>query len=105
MAKFFETYVFGQLNEDGNIVYFTPTHGGLVYKFVNSKGKTIKREIANPTEAQMNGAGWYRVVNVAEDGTDYINDNILYHYTGAVIEEPMPEDEPIPEDEPSADGE
>jgi len=52
--------VFGQLNEDGNIVYFTPTHGGLVYKFVNSKGKTIKTLALIPRKRLMQ---WRKMKN------------------------------------------
>lgn len=88
-TQIFKTYVFGKLPAGGSIKYFTPTNGYLVYR--DSDGNY--RKIKYPTEAQMNDAGWYRVVNVAEDGTDYINDNILYHYTGVVEEEPIEEEE------------
>ena len=54
----YKQYVFAKLKADKTIKYFTPT------------------------EAQMNYAGWYRLVNVFEDGEDYVLDNILYHYVG-----------------------
>lgn len=92
ITKIWQRYVFGRLDENGEIEYFTPTNGYLVYK-VTINGKTATKRILNPTESQMNEAGWYRVVNVAEDGTDYINDNILYHYTGVVTDEPIEEEE------------
>lgn len=91
IVKIWQKYVFGNLDPD--IKYFTPTGNALVYYYY-SNGKKVKRTISNPSEAQMNAAGWYRVVNVAEDGTDAIIDNILYHYTGAPIDEPIDEEEP-----------
>lgn len=91
--KIWQIYVFGKLDSNGNIVYFTPKNNRLEYKTVR-RGKTYTVTIADPTEADMNTAGWYRVVNVAEDGTDYIADNILYHYTGSPsVEEPIEDDE------------
>lgn len=81
--KIWQIYVFAQLDENNEVVYFVPYHNALRYK--NAKGKWVT--VANPSEAYMNVAGWYRLVNVFEDGTDYINDNVLYHYVGAITEE------------------
>ena len=82
--KIWQMYVFAQLDENNEVVYFVPYHNALKYK--NSKGKLVT--VANPSEAHMNVAGWYRLINVQEDGTDYIVDNILYHYVGfPVIDE------------------
>ena len=80
------TYTYAQLDENGQIVYFIPYCGGLRVKEVR-RGKNYTVLYLNPTEAQMNAAGWYRVVNIDEVGTDYIAGNILYHYTGTIIVE------------------
>lgn len=64
--------MYGRLTE-GKIEYFKAYKGGLLLN-----GKII----INPTEAQYNEAGWYRVENVNEVGTDHIEDNVLKHYTG-----------------------
>lgn len=64
--------MYGKLNE-GNIEYFKPYKGGLLLD-----GKII----INATEEQYNEAGWYRVENVNEVGTDHIEGNVLKHYTG-----------------------
>lgn len=91
-TKIWQKYVFSHLDSEGNIVYFTPTNGKLVYKEVRN-GKVYTITVTNPTEAQMNKAKWYRTVNVEGEGTDEVIDNILYHYTGTPeIDEPY-EDE------------
>lgn len=92
--KIWQVYVFGQLDENGDIVYFTPKNGYLVYTEVRN-GRTYTARVSNPTEGQMNKAGWYRVVNVAEEGTDAIVGNILYHYTGVPEEDPEEPEEEI----------
>ena len=74
----YKQYVFAKLKADKTIKYFTPLNGGLTY--VDENGRT--RVVKYPTEAQMNYAGWYRLVNVFEDGEEYVLDNILYHYVG-----------------------
>ena len=92
IVKIWKTYVFGQLDADGSIKYFTPTNNRLAMTYQRADGSWAVQYIANPTETQMNQAGWYRVVNVAEDGTDNVVDNILYHYTGTPdVEEPIEE--------------
>lgn len=90
----YKQYVFGQLNENGNIVYFTPKNGYLDY-YKEIDGVRTRCRARNPSEAQMNEAGWYRVVNVEEDGTDVVIDNILYHYIGV----PYVEEDPVIEEE------
>lgn len=91
----FNDFPFGRLN-GGAIEYFVPTSGCLKAT-TERKGKKVSVLISNPTEAQMNACGWYRIVNVAENGTDNQVDNIIYHYTG--LPEPETEvEEPI-EDE------
>lgn len=82
--RIWQQYVFGRLDENNEIEYFKPYKGGLATTFVNSNGDSITKIKMKPTEADMNTAGWYRVVNVAEDGTDAVIDNVLYHYTGAI---------------------
>lgn len=79
----YKLYVFAKLKTDGTIKYFTPLNGGLTYVDENGRTKLVKY----PTEAQMNYAGWYRLASVFEDGDDYILDNVLYHYVGAIPEE------------------
>lgn len=92
----YKQFVFGRLRENGSIEYFVPQGGYLVYT-EERDGKTVKIKARNPTEAQMNQAGWYRVVNVEEDGTDVVIDNILYHYIGV----PYVEEDPVIEEEPT----
>ena len=77
----YKQYVFARLKTDKTIKYFTPLNGGLTY--VDENGRT--RVVKYPTEAQMNYADWYRLVNVFEDGEDYILNNILYHYVGVPV--------------------
>lgn len=103
--KIWQKYVFGRLDENGNIEYFIPSSNRLVYKTVRN-GRACTVYISNPTEAKMNEAGWYRVVNIEDDGTDYINDNILYHYIGVPTEEEFYDGEPTEPTEPTeGDGE
>lgn len=67
--------MYGKIEND-KIKYFTPYKGGLLLNdFL----------IINPTEAQYNEAGWYRVENIAEDGTDEIIDGVIRHYIGAPL--------------------
>jgi len=79
--QIYETYKFGKLNEEKNIIPFATVNGGL---------KIGKGILYFPTEAQMNAAGWYRITNVKEDGEDELVDNIIKHYVGA----PVISDEP-----------
>lgn len=81
--KIWQKYIFARLDENNNVEYFHPVQNML--RFKDAKGRI--HNIINPNEAQMNYAGWYRLVNVFEDGTDYILDNILYHYVGAITED------------------
>lgn len=93
----FNDYVFGQLNQSGELQYFTPYCGCLKATTVR-RGKTIVVLISNPTEAQMNAAGWYRVINVDEVGEDNQVGNIIYHYTGmAIVEDDKDDDTPTDE--------
>ena len=78
----YKQFVFARLKTDGTIKYFVPTNGGLTY--VDQNGNTHVKKY--PTEAEMNYAGWYKLVNVFEDGDDYVLDNILYHFVGANAE-------------------
>lgn len=82
----YKQFVFARLKKDGTIKYFVPQNGGLTY--IDENGNT--RISKYPTEAQMNYAGWYKCVNVPEDGDDYVLENILYHFTGEVVEEEEP---------------
>lgn len=80
----FNQYVFGHLNDDGTIEYFRPYNGGLKVTGTR-RGKVVTSIILNPTEADMNNAGWYRVINVEEDGKDYQVGNVIYHYIGVHV--------------------
>lgn len=64
--------VYGKL-ENTKLVYFSPVKGG-----IEADGKII---ITND-ESVYNKYGWYRVENVDEVGTDHVDGNVLYHYTG-----------------------
>lgn len=81
--KIWQKYIFARLDENNEVVYFTPYHNMLRYQDGNGRWHNV----SNPTEAQMNYAGWYRLINVFEDGDDYILDNILYHFVGAIPED------------------
>lgn len=78
--KIFQLYSFGRL-VDGEIEYFKPYKGGLKVEYVTASGMHIVRVITNPSEADMNSAGWYQIVIIDEQGEDFIQDNILYHYS------------------------
>lgn len=82
--KIWQKYVFAKLNDNNEIVYFKPYKGGLKVVTTTASGKTVTKVILNPSESDMNAAGWYRLVNVQEDGEDAVIDNVLYHYTGAI---------------------
>lgn len=55
----------------------------LVY-FIPFKNKLVLNNhiIYNPTKQQYIEAGWYPIEKVYNDGQDYIENNILYHYIG-----------------------
>lgn len=77
---------------DGTLLYFVAPLR--VSRKVGTK--MIYTNVQKPTEEQLNAAGYYKVVNVQEDGTDYYNEvtNCIYHYIGApYVEEPQPEPE------------
>lgn len=50
----------------------------------NKTGLKLNRKITiyNPTEAQLNEAGWYRVNDIYEDGETAVVDNVLNIYHG-----------------------
>lgn len=76
--------MYGRINNN-EIEYFHPYKGGVLID---------GRIIINPTEEQMNGAGWYKVVTLAEDGTDHIENGVIKHYTSAhKVYVPTTEDE------------
>lgn len=81
--KIWQRFVFAKLDENNEVVYFTPYHNMLRYQDGNGRWHNV----SNPNEAQMNLGGWYRLVNVFEEGTDYVLDNVLYHFVGAIPEE------------------
>lgn len=85
MSIFYQ-YVFGKLNADGSIEYFTPYNGGLKVSGMR-RGKLVTSIILNPSETDMNNAGWYRVINIAEDGTNTQVGNVIYHYIGFPVED------------------
>lgn len=66
-----ETYA--RILETGNLQYFTPTHGGLVL------GDQL---IINASEEQYNQAGWYKINQIADDGENYLDGNIIQYYIG-----------------------
>lgn len=81
-------YRYAYIAEDGTLMYFVAP-----LRVSRKVGiKMIYTNVQKPTEEQLNAAGYYKVVNVREDGTDYYNadDNCIYHYVGApiIIEEP-----------------
>lgn len=84
VVKIWQQYTFARLDESNELVYFKPYMGGLRSQRENEDGELVSCIIGCPTEAQMNAEGWYRVVNVAEDGEDVLVDNIIYHFTGVV---------------------
>lgn len=81
--KIWQKYAFAKLDENNDLVPFVPYQGMLRYQ--DAQGRW--HYVPNPNESQMNRAGWYRIINVAEDGEDYIADKLLYHFTGAIPED------------------
>ena len=80
-------YVYGKLI-NGELEYYKPVNGGLRIEVVK-RGRKYVNILLNPTEAQMNEAGWYRVITVPEDGEDAQIGNVIYHYTGVPVLEEM----------------
>ena len=63
---------YGKL-ENNILVPFEPIkHGLLLNNYI----------IYNPTKEQYIEAGWFPIEEISNDGQDYIEDNILYHYIG-----------------------
>lgn len=78
MAASSANYRYGKIDENSNIKYFVAPLK--IQKKVGNR--TLTYTYLNPTEEQLNAAGWYRIEYVYDDGTNEVIGNVLYIYVG-----------------------
>lgn len=80
-------YEYGRI-ENGKIINFTLYKGGLLLD-----GNVVY----NPSEVAMNKAGWYKIIEIEEDGVTHIEGNKILSYIGSQSFIEIEEDEHIQE--------